>query len=78
MIVRRCASTAAGYPAGAEVALYVLGNLDCTRVGGERVEEANWERFGTATVTSSGAWVDAPAAEGPPCLSWLGYGPAQP
>jgi len=69
---------AAGYAPGAEVALYALGNLDCTLGGEERVEEGDWDRFGTGVVDASGAWVEAPAAGGLPCLSWFGYGPAQP
>lgn len=69
---------AAGYPAGAQVTLYALGNLDCTLGGEERVEEGDWEAFGVGVVDATGAWVEAPAAGGLPCLSWFGYGPARP
>jgi hypothetical protein len=69
---------AAGYPRGAQVALYALGNLDCTLEGEERIEEGDWGRFGTGVVDAAGAWVEVPEMGGLPCLSWFGYGPAQP
>lgn len=59
-----------------ELALYALGNLDCSVVGqDEGVEEGEWARVGTATVDASGAWIEASGSNGLPCVSWFGYGP---
>ena len=65
----------AGYEAGTEVALYTLGNLDCSIAGSEEgIDEAEWEEFGTAIVDEGGMWIEANMEQGLPCLSWLGYG----
>ena len=69
-------ANSAGYEPGAELALYALGNLDCSVVGqDEGVEEGEWTQVGTATVDATGMWVEASGANGLPCLSWFGYGP---
>jgi hypothetical protein len=66
----------AGHEPGAELALYALGNLDCSVVGqDEGIEEGEWAHVGTATVDATGMWVEASGANGLPCLSWFGYGP---
>jgi hypothetical protein len=66
----------AGYEPGSQVALYVLGNLDCSVVDApESLEEATWTQQGVGAVDDSGMWINAPAETGLPCLSWLGYGP---
>lgn len=65
----------AGYAAGAEVNIYVLGNLDCSVEGQmESLEEASWSIQARATVDESGMWIETVAGEGLPCLSWFGYG----
>ena len=66
----------AGYAPGSQVALYVLGNLDCSLVNSdEALEEASWTQQGVGVVDDSGMWIDAPPETGLPCLSWMGYGP---
>ena len=66
----------AGYEPMTELALYALGNLDCSVVGqDEGIEEGAWVQVGTATVDATGARIEASAAQGLPCLNWFGYGP---
>jgi hypothetical protein len=68
----------AGYDPGADVELYVLGNLDCSIEGmSEPLEESSWTRQGRATVDASGEWIESAADGGLPCLSWFGYRLAQ-
>ena len=65
-----------GYAPMSEVALYVLGNLDCSVVGQEEgIPEGEWARAGSAFVDASGMWIEADAEQGLPCFSWFGYGP---
>jgi hypothetical protein len=65
----------AEYEPGAEVNLYVLGNLDCSIEGQmESLEEASWSIQGRAQVDDSGMWIETIADAGLPCFSWFGYG----
>ena len=65
----------AGYAAGSNVAIYVLGNLSCSIIGAEEpLEEATWSQQALGVVDESGMWVEANAEQGLPCLSWFGYG----
>ena len=65
----------AGYEPGAEVAIYVLGNLDCSVEGQmESLEEASWSQQSSAIVDETGMWVETTPEAGLPCLSWFGYG----
>lgn len=66
---------ATGLPAGAKVALYVLGTQWCTLASGERIDEGELRRFGEARVSLDGERIEGGDAEGGlPCLGWLGYG----
>ncbi|MBU0551733.1 hypothetical protein KKF91_00390 [Myxococcota bacterium] len=58
-------------PEGATAALYTLGGLDCHLSDGETVPEATWMRFGEGTIRDNKLTADA--ANGLPCLGWLGY-----
>ena len=67
----------AGAPPMSEVALYTLGNLDCSILGQvEGLEEGDWAQFGVGVVDEGGMWVEVNIDNGLPCLSWFGYGPA--
>ena len=64
-----------GYEPGAEVDLYVLGNLDCSVEGQvESLEEASWSKQASALVDDTGMWIETLPDAGLPCLSWFGYG----
>lgn len=67
------------YESGAQVQLYVLGNLDCSVEGmDEPIEEGEWTPIGTATVDEAGMLIQSDDMSGIPCLSWFGYGPVSP
>lgn len=61
-----------GYPPGTKVDLFVLGGVACY-VGGERVPEAEWAKFGEGTVSGDGALVVSDDNAGLPCFTWLAY-----
>jgi hypothetical protein len=64
-------------PAGTTVDLFVLGGLSCTLAGGEPLDEGELRRFGQATVSPDGAFIEGgDAATGLPCMTWFGYGVA--
>jgi hypothetical protein len=59
-------------PAGTDVALYVLGGLNCVLADGTRVSEGDWAQYGTGKVSADGLVIEGDPV---PCLYWLGYGP---
>lgn len=62
---------ARGFSPGESVELFVLGGLATMLANGELVPEAEWHRFGTATVSSDGHLTTSSGA-GVPHLGWLG------
>ncbi|MCA9668572.1 MAG: hypothetical protein KC503_23430 [Myxococcales bacterium] len=58
-------------PANSDVALYLLGGLDCILEDGTLVGEGQWVNYGSGKVSADGATVEAKI----PCLTWFGYGP---
>ena len=56
---------------GTDVSLWVLGGLDCTLANDTHLEEGDWHRFGTATVSGDGSRIEGDPL---PCLNWVGYG----
>lgn len=70
----RLPNTAALEP-GTEVDFWTLGGLDCTLPDGELLQEANWVRWGTGTVSADGEQVVSDEGCGIPCLNWFGYRP---
>jgi hypothetical protein len=57
-------------PAGSTVDLYVLGGSSCILADRTWVAEAEWAKFGTATVSADGGILTGNPV---PCLNWLGY-----
>ena len=58
---------------GSTVPLYALGGLSCSLDDETNIAEGDWETFGTGTVDADG-YVVADAANGLPCLIWMGIG----
>lgn len=58
-----------GYAAGARVDLYVLGGLETRLEDGSTVSETEFVRYGAATVSEDGGWVEGRI----PAFTWLGY-----
>ncbi len=63
---------ATNLPAGTDVALHVLGGLNCLLADDTRVEESDWVQYGTGKVSADGLMIEGDPI---PCLYWLGYGP---
>ena len=60
--------------AGSSVELFAQGGLSCTLTGApDPIEEAEWEAFGTGTVSADGADIEVDVANGLPCFNWFGY-----
>lgn len=60
-------------PAGSKVDLFVLGGLECNLHDGEKVPEAEWAKFGEATVSEDGSEIVSDEGSGLPCFTWLAY-----
>lgn len=55
------------------VDLYVLGGLATSLADGTHVEEGEWARFGTGTVSADGARIDSDRGALLTALTWLAY-----
>ena len=64
-----------GLAPGSKVIFSVLGSLDCTLADGSHVPEAEWQDYGTGTVSADGATIDSDPGSGVPCINWMGYRP---
>ncbi len=62
---------ARGFAPGETVELFVLGGLATMLANGDLVPEAEWHRFGAATVSEDGR-ITTPSGSGVPHLGWLG------
>jgi hypothetical protein len=63
----------AGLAPGASVDLYELGGLATTLADGTSVEEGEWARIGTATVSADGATIESDPGTRLTVLTWLGW-----
>lgn len=59
--------------AGTTVDLYALGGIYTVFADGTQLREANFEQFGTATVSADGSEIVSDDGSGLPFFSWLGY-----
>lgn len=59
--------------AGTHVELYVLGGIFTLLRDHTQVHEADFEQYGTATVSADGSEIVSDADSGLPFLNWLGY-----
>lgn len=62
-----------GLAAGASVDLYLLGGLATTLADGTPVEEGEWARFGTGTVSGDGARIESDPGTLLTVLTWVAY-----
>ncbi len=58
---------------GTTVDLYALGGIYTILANGTQLREANFEQFGTATVSEDGSEIVSDSGSGLPFFSWLGY-----
>jgi hypothetical protein len=58
------------------VELFVLGGLETYLADRTPVPEADFARFGTATVSADGTEIASDPGSGLPHFTWLGYRPA--
>ena len=64
---------ATGLAAGTTVDLYLLGGLASSLADGTPVEEGEWARFGTGTVSADGAMIESDPGTRLTVLTWVAY-----
>jgi hypothetical protein len=64
---------ATGLAAGASVDLYLLGGLASSLADGTAVEEGEWARFGTGTVSGDGRTIESDPGTRLTVLNWIAY-----
>lgn len=64
---------ATGLAAGTSVDLYLLGGLDSHLADGTAVEEGEWARFGTGTVSEDGRVIESDPGTRLTVLNWVAY-----